>query len=62
MLSKKIIFPLFILVALAQLFVPAKMILDREDVLSTGTAFNFKTRPIDPTDPFRASISSSIMR
>jgi len=43
----------FILVALAQLYVPAKMIFDREDVLETGTEYKFKTAPIDPNDPFR---------
>jgi uncharacterized membrane-anchored protein len=36
-----------------QLFFPAKMILDREDVLKTGTVYKFKTKPIDPSDPFR---------
>jgi uncharacterized membrane-anchored protein len=53
MISKKILLSVFILVALAQLFVPAKMILDREDILETGTEYKFKTEPIDPNDPFR---------
>ena len=53
MKSTKAIFPLFILVALAQLFVPAQMIWNKEDVLETGKAFKFKTAPIDPNDPFR---------
>lgn len=43
----------FISVALVQLFIPAKMIFDREDVLSTGKEFKFRTEPIDPNDPFR---------
>ncbi|WP_350284296.1 GDYXXLXY domain-containing protein [uncultured Croceitalea sp.] len=43
---------LFILFAV-QLFVPAQMIYQQEDTLVTGTAYKFKTRPIDPTDPFR---------
>lgn len=47
------IFTIFIIVALAQLFIPAKMILDQEEVLNTGTAYKFKTQPVDPTDPFR---------
>lgn len=51
--NKKILIPVFILVALAQLFVPAKMILDREDILDTGKEYKFKTSPIDPYDPFR---------
>ncbi|WP_435623526.1 GDYXXLXY domain-containing protein [Flagellimonas sp.] len=53
MKSTKAIFPLFILIALAQLFVPAQMIWNNEDVLETGKAFKFKTAPIDPNDPFR---------
>lgn len=47
------LFSLFILVALAQLFIPAKMIFDQEDILKTGTAYKFKTQPIDPSDPFK---------
>lgn len=43
----------FVLVALVQLYVPAKMIWDREDVLDTGTEYKFKTAPVDPYDPFR---------
>lgn len=47
------IFIIFIIVALAQLFIPAKMILGQEDILDTGTAYKFKTQPVDPSDPFR---------
>ncbi len=43
----------FVVLALVQLFVPLKMILDREDVLELGQAFKFKTAPVDPNDPFR---------
>lgn len=44
---------IFILVALMQLFVPAKMIWDREAILATGKEYRFKTAPLDPNDPFR---------
>lgn len=47
------IFLIFILIAVLQLFVPAKMIYDREDILKTGEFYKFKTQPIDPNDPFR---------
>lgn len=47
------LFILFIVVALAQIFVPIRMIVDSEDALISGVAYKFKTRPIDPTDPFR---------
>lgn len=53
MKNKKILFILFITVVIAQLFIPVKIILNKEDILKTGTAFKFKTAPIDPTDPFR---------
>ncbi len=43
----------FIVVALVQIFVPLQMIWQQEDVLETGKVYKFKTRPIDPTDPFR---------
>lgn len=43
----------FIVVAVVQIGAPLKMIYDSEDILISGTAYKFKTRPIDPTDPFR---------
>ncbi len=51
--NKKAVLPVFLLVVAAQLFVPFKMIYDREDVLATGNEHKFKTAPIDPNDPFR---------
>lgn len=51
--SKSVLLTVFILVALVQLFVPAKMIWDKEDILDTGMEYKFKTAPIDPTDPLR---------
>ncbi len=53
MSNKKILLSAFILVALVQLYVPAKMIGDREEILETGTEYKFRTAPIDPNDPFR---------
>ena len=43
----------FILLALVQLFVPAKMVLDSQGILDSGIEYKFKTAPVDPTDPFR---------
>ncbi|HSI89651.1 MAG TPA: GDYXXLXY domain-containing protein [Adhaeribacter sp.] len=43
----------FLLVALAQLYVPAQMIWSRETILAEGEEFKFRTAPIDPNDPFR---------
>ncbi len=47
------IFILFLVVVLVQLFVPSKIIFDRENVLETGVTYKFKTQPVDPNDPFR---------
>ena len=53
MLSKKIIFPAFILMVLVQLYVPVKMIFSNESLLEGGKEFKFRTAPVDPNDPFR---------
>lgn len=53
MSSKKILFPLFILLALIQLYFPGRMVWDMEDVLISGTEYKFRTAPVDPYDPFR---------
>jgi uncharacterized membrane-anchored protein len=53
MKHKAIIIAVFVIMALAQLFVPAQMIMERENVLSTGSEFKFRTAPVDPYDPFR---------
>ena len=50
---KKVILYAFGALVFVQLFVPAKMIFDKELVLGSGTTFKFKVRPIDPSDPFR---------
>ena len=50
---KKISIIGFILTCIAQLFIPAKMIMDQEDILNSGTEYKFRTRPVDPNDPFR---------
>lgn len=50
---KKLIFPAFALMVLAQWAVPIKMIIESESVLTSGTEYKFKTAPIDPSDPFR---------
>ena len=43
----------FVIVALAQLYIPAKMIYNHEATLSEGEKYKFKLRPIDPSDPVR---------
>ena len=53
MINQKLLLPIFFVVALVQLYVPANMIWTLEKVLETGIEFKFKTAPIDPSDPFR---------
>jgi len=43
----------FVAVVLAQLAVPAWMIVERELTLREGQVFKFRTQPVDPADPFR---------
>lgn len=43
----------FVLICGVQLYVPASMILEMENVVKTGVEYKFKTAPVDPTDPFR---------
>lgn len=44
---------LFLAMCLIQWFVPISMIFQQEETIQNGQAFKFKTRPIDPNDPFR---------
>jgi uncharacterized membrane-anchored protein len=50
---KTFVIILFVFMCAAQWLVPAKMIYDSESVVLDGTVYKFKTRPIDPSDPFR---------
>jgi len=50
---KNIFFISFIVVALAQWYVPVNMLREREAVLNKGKAFKFLTEPIDPVDPLK---------
>lgn len=43
----------FIVVAIAQLFIPAKMVYDNHITETEGTTYKFKAEPVDPADPFR---------
>ena len=52
-MKKNIVLPAFVIMVLAQLYVPSKMIWQSEQVLTTGTEFRFRAAPVDPNDPFR---------
>ncbi len=53
MKNNSILLSVFVLIALVQLYVPAKMIKDHENVLKNGIEMKFRTAPVDPSDPFR---------
>ncbi|TXK24677.1 GDYXXLXY domain-containing protein [Pontibacter qinzhouensis] len=55
---KNFLLPVFILVCLAQLYIPVSMIRNKEDILQNGKEFKFLTAPIDPYDPFRGKYVS----
>jgi GDYXXLXY protein len=46
-------FIVFVLLALAQLAIPASLIWKREQTLRHGTVWKFRTAPVDPLDVFR---------
>lgn len=52
-MSKSFALLLVLLSFAVQLFVSARMIYNQEETLKSGTAYKFKTWPIDPSDPFR---------
>ena len=43
----------FALVCIAQLAVPASLIVKHEQTRTSGTVWKFQTAPVDPADPFR---------
>ncbi|HEY4788097.1 MAG TPA: GDYXXLXY domain-containing protein [Bacteroidales bacterium] len=53
MKTKNIVIIAFVVVAMIQLVVPAKMIFNYENILSKGKPYKFQIAPIDPSDPFR---------
>lgn len=52
-MNRSIVFSLFIATALAQLFVPASLILRRENVIKNGKEYALQAAPVDPYDAFR---------
>lgn len=52
-MKSKPLFFLYVAVAMVQLAVPVDQIRIREDILRNGTAYKFRTAPVDPSDAFR---------
>jgi uncharacterized membrane-anchored protein len=50
---KYIIAILFVVMIIAQWFVPLSMMMGQENIIREGKVFKFKTAPVDPSDPFR---------
>lgn len=53
MQSKKTLYIALVLLVFVQLAVPVKMILEKEHSIKSGKMFKFKTRFVDPVDPFK---------
>jgi hypothetical protein len=53
MQTRKKYFIGFVVLALAQVFVPMQMITTQRSISKKGTEFKFKIEPVDPHDPFR---------
>jgi uncharacterized membrane-anchored protein len=53
MMNPKLIFGLFLVLAIAQLALPLGQIWRYEDVLRTGQPYKFRTAPVDPYDALR---------
>lgn len=45
----------FIVMVLAQWYIPGRMVFHNERVLATGRPFKFRTEPVDPYDLFRGN-------
>lgn len=58
MKTKNIVIVLFLIVAIIQIAVPAKMIYKYENILQSGKEYYFKISPVDPNDPFRGKFIS----
>ncbi len=52
-MRKELILGLFASLIVVQIALPVSMIVQRESTLKNGTAFRFKTAPVDPYDAFR---------
>ena len=52
-MNRTILFLLFIAVVVVQLFVPASLILRRENVIKNGKEYALQAAPVDPYDAFR---------
>ena len=52
-MKPKLVFGLFLALALTQLAMPLGQIWKYEDVLKTGRLYKFRTAPVDPYDAFR---------
>jgi uncharacterized membrane-anchored protein len=50
---KYVIAILFVVMVVAQWFVPLSMMMGQENIMAEGRVFKFKTAPVDPSDPFR---------
>src|SRR5882724_1990071 len=52
-MSQGLRYALFGLLCLAQIAVPATMVVEHQRTIASGPPWRFQTAPVDPSDPFR---------
>lgn len=52
-MKRRLIFGMFVALAITQIAVPVGQIRKYEDILRTGAVYKFRTAPVDPYDAFR---------
>lgn len=57
-MKKRVITVLFLLCAAGQLHLSLSSVLSKENTLKKGSVHKFRTRPVDPYDPFRGKYVS----
>lgn len=55
-MKNKILLPAFLLMVLAQLYVPVRLVMQSENILETGKAFKFRTGPVYPLYPVNGNM------
>lgn len=55
-MNKTILIPAFLLMVLAQLYVPVRLVMQSENILETGKAFKFRTGPVYPLYPVNGNM------
>jgi uncharacterized membrane-anchored protein len=55
-MKKTILLPAFILMVLVQLYIPVRLVIQSENILSTGKAYKFRTASVYPLSPVNGNM------